>query len=80
MATAGACPAGPGAVHWEGVIVMPYADDGGRRFKPGAAENAELTKKKVADAGQKAEVEQHAATVAKQREAESIESAERERN
>jgi hypothetical protein len=67
------------AVHLRGVVAMPYASDARKRsFKPGEAEKAKLTKKKAADAGQTVEVEQHAATVAKHDEAETLEAEERE--
>lgn len=50
---------------------MPHSGDASKHsFELGTADKAELTKKEVADAGQKVEVEQHAATVAKQQEAE----------
>ena len=60
-------------------MAMPYASDARKRsFKPGEAEKAKLTKKKVADAGQTVELEQHAATVAKEQEAQTLAAEERE--
>lgn len=58
---------------------MPYASDARRRsFKPGEAEKAKQSKKEAADAGQTVEVEQHAATVAKDHDAEALEVQEQE--
>jgi hypothetical protein len=58
---------------------MPYASDARKRtFKPGEAEKAKLTKKKAADASQTVEAEQHAATVTKHDEAETLKVEERE--
>lgn len=69
------------AVHLKGVVEIPYASDARKRtFRPGEAEKAKLTKKKAADAGQTVEAEQHAATVAKHDEAETLKAEEREHN
>lgn len=63
----------------EEVIGMPHTNDAQKRFfEAGIAEKAELNKKKVADSGQKIEVEQHRAVVDAEREAERLLEQERE--